>query len=73
MTDRLLDDEEQAAMDAVNNAMSQIVALGLRANGTELASAIHVLQGFVVQHMLQRREAEHWGNWFDIPATAANS
>ena len=53
-------------MDAIGDAMGRIHDLGLRANGGELAAAVHVLQGFVVQHMLQRVEPDKWGNWFAL-------
>jgi hypothetical protein len=31
----------------------------------EFSSALHVLQGFVIQHMLQREEPEEWGEWYE--------
>jgi hypothetical protein len=31
----------------------------------ELASAIHVLQGFVIQHMLQRQAPQEFGEWYN--------
>lgn len=64
----LLNDDEQAVMDHILAAMNGIQALGLRANSSELAQAVHVLQSYVIQHMLQRLEPDHWGNWFEREA-----
>lgn len=33
-------------------------------NHEELASAVHVLQGFIIQHMLSRIDSDKWGNWY---------
>jgi DNA modification methylase len=52
------------APSSVNTVMTSPPYWDLRHNGTEMVSAIHVLQGFVVQHMLQRLDAESWGNWY---------
>jgi hypothetical protein len=60
----VLDEREQAVMDDILSAMRGIQSLGLRTNQTELAMAVHVLQGFVIQHMLQRIAPGHWGAWF---------
>lgn len=69
----LLDEREQAVMDHISLAMQGIKELGLRrgddgelVNGGELVAAVHVLQSFVIQHMLQRVAPGHWGNWFDV-------
>jgi hypothetical protein len=59
-----LDAEEERAMDHLLAFMDTLKGWGLRTNGTEMVSAVHVLQGFVVQHMLQRLDAEAWGNWY---------
>lgn len=67
----VLTEEEEAVMDHIAAAMEGIKALGLRkvdgayVNGSELAGAIHVLQGYVIQHMLQRLEPRVWGKWFE--------
>ena len=37
---------------------------GLRANSAEFYGAIHTLQSFIVQHMLQRQEPEYWASWY---------
>lgn len=31
----------------------------------EFCAALHVLQGFIVQHMLQREDPGEWGEWFE--------
>jgi hypothetical protein len=36
---------------------------GMTTNGTELGSAVHVIQGFIVQHMLHRLAPEEWSGW----------
>lgn len=73
-----LDAEEQEAMDHLLDFMACLRAWGLRSNEGELASAIHVLQGFVIQHMLKRVAGDAWGTWYasqsedveDSPAAA---
>lgn len=67
-TRAVLDAEEQEVMDHINAAMKGIVDLGLKMDsdnlGTELCLHVHGLQGFVVQHMLQRLEPHEWGKWY---------
>lgn len=66
MSDRaLLDADERKALDAILAAGDAVLALGLAHNKVEFYTHIHGLQGFVVQHMLQRIEPEHWNAWFD--------
>lgn len=60
----ILSPDEMEAMGHVLAAMSIIKGWGLLHNETELAIAVHGLQTFIVQHMLQRLEPEHWGKWF---------
>lgn len=64
----VLTDEEQAVMDHIGAAMDTIVnAWGLHmGNNLEMELCLHVhgLQGFVVQHMLQRVEPNKWGKWY---------
>lgn len=60
----ILNTEEQAAMDDLLAAMDKILSWDLKSNGVELASAVHVLQGFIIQHMLQRISPETWGHWY---------
>lgn len=31
----------------------------------EFLAAFHVLQGFVISHMLQRLEPDNWGQWYE--------
>lgn len=65
-----LNQTEQAAMDALLQAYNLILDWGLRANSGELTSAVHVIQGFITQHMLQRISPEQWGKWFTAEAQA---
>lgn len=59
-----LDAEEQAVMDALLGVMSAIRNdWGMTANASELSAAVHVIQGFVIQHMLHRLAPESWGSW----------
>lgn len=64
--------DEQEAMDTIGDAMARIQRLNgrrLRANQSELAQAIHVLQGFVTQATLSRLglfDASDW--WEDVDA-----
>ena len=59
-----LNEEEQAIMDHILSAMRGIQNMGLRCNEAELAIAVHGLQQFVIQHMLQRIAPGKWGEWF---------
>ena len=61
----VLDEAEQAAMDDLLAFMAKMTALGLKANQGEMVAAIHVLQGFLVQHMLERLAPEAWSSWFE--------
>lgn len=65
MRDAALNPNEQAVMDHILAAMQGIQEWGLRANSTELAMAVHGLQAFVIQHMLQRLNPDAWGRWYD--------
>lgn len=58
-------EEEREASDALLNCM-QIInrRWELQHNKEELAAAVHVIQGFIVQHMLNRLEPENWGSWY---------
>jgi hypothetical protein len=62
----VLNAEEQAVMDHILAAMQGIYDLGLKpdTNSSELSSAVHVLQSFVILHMLQRVAPGHWGEWY---------
>lgn len=53
-------------MDHILAAYNGIQAFGdgLSANSQELSSAVHTLQGFVIQRMLSRVDANVWGNWY---------
>lgn len=59
-----LDAHEQAVMDALLGVMRTITReWGMHANGSELVAAVHVVQGFIVQHMLHRLSPENWSDW----------
>lgn len=60
-----LDDDESEVMALVTSAYRRIRGWGLRTNDGEIEQAIHVIQGFIIQHMLQRLNPDQWGAWFD--------
>lgn len=69
----ILNDEEQKAMDALLEVMTTITRTWkMTANGPELASAVHTLQGFIIQHMLCRVEPDNWSSWVEVDATTAS-
>lgn len=57
-----MNEEEQAAMNDLLALMAKVQAWGLKANGAEMTQAIHVCQGFVIQHMLHRLEPDLWSS-----------
>jgi hypothetical protein len=59
----MMNDEERIAMGKVTEAMHAIQGLGALANQVELTAAVHVLQGFVIQHMLHRLSPEEFSDW----------
>lgn len=60
-----LDEEEVTAMEDLFKVYICLRGWGLRANHGELEAAVHVIQGFIIQHMLQRVEPEHWTQWYE--------
>jgi hypothetical protein len=61
----VLNVEEQKAMTCLYDFMQIVnVAWALDTNKGELAAAVHVLQGFVIQHMLRRLASAHWSAWY---------
>lgn len=59
-----LNEEETEAMDGVLKAYRIIgETWKLRANEAELTAAVHVIQGFIQQHMLSRLSSA-WGSWW---------
>lgn len=64
----ILTEKEQKAMKAIAIAMGSIQEMDDRRslfyNHEELASAIHVLQGFVKQHVLNRQDPKYWSDWW---------
>ena len=59
-----LDPEEEAAMELLGDFLQTVKGWGLRANYAELAAAVHVLQGFVIQRALHRLDPR-WGAWYE--------
>jgi hypothetical protein len=66
----VLDAEEQEAMDHLLAFMGVLNRWGLEVNSGEMASAIHVLQGFVTQHMVRRLAPDHWSSWYSTQNVA---
>ena len=64
-----LNAEEQAASECVVAYLNLVKSWGLQTNTVELVSAIHVLQSFIVQHMLERLAPGQWGSWFQTEVT----
>lgn len=69
LADRVaLDEEEQQAMDDLLACMGRITSWGLDPDArnlpVELAAAVHVIQGFIIQRMLQRVAPGEWGRWY---------
>lgn len=61
----VLNEDEQEAWDLLGAFMRKLQTWGLRTNEDELAAAVHVLQGFVVQHMLRRCVPQGaWSAWY---------
>jgi hypothetical protein len=72
---RLLNAEEQEAFECLARYMA-IVWHGwdMKSNASEAASAIHVLQGHVVQHAICRKYPGEFSNWWrGRPASSAVS
>lgn len=64
MADVRLDETEAEAMAHMTAVHGLILSWGLRANYDELATAIHMIQGFIMQHMLQRLAPDEFGHWY---------
>jgi hypothetical protein len=61
-----LDDDEKQAMNDLLGAYNKILRnWRLKHNQTELTAAVHVIQGFIVQHMLHRLSPDAWADWYD--------
>lgn len=59
------DPEEEIASDHLLEFMKTMKKWKLNCNQDELNQAIHILQLFIIKHMLQRLEAEGFSNWYD--------
>lgn len=59
----VLNDEERETMLLLDAVIGRIYDWGLRGNQLELIQATHVIQGFIIQHMLQRLSPE-WAKWY---------
>jgi hypothetical protein len=64
-----LDEAETEVMQHLVLVMNGIRDWGLIANASELIAAIHVVQGFIIQHMLQRVGRGQWGEWYNVRGT----
>lgn len=60
----ILDSDERRVMTQIVAVCNEISGWGLRANQGELASAVHVLQGFVIQRALGRIAPDEFGSWY---------
>lgn len=61
----LLSEDEKRIMDYVKHVHNQITAVwGLSANTEELTAAIHVIQLFIIQHVLAREAPKEFNNWY---------
>lgn len=68
-----LNDEERAAMDDLLSVMNTITQTwGMTMNGAELGAAVHVIQGFVIQHMLHRLAPDQWSGWTTRASTSGD-
>jgi len=56
--------EEQKAMNHLIEFSKVVKGWGLSANQQEMTQALHVLQGFIVQHMLYRLNPAGWSDWY---------
>lgn len=59
--------KEKLAIVKILVAHNSILELGdkrLQYNNGELSQAIHVLQSFVKQHVLNRLDPEEWSDWW---------
>lgn len=69
-----MDEEEQAAMSDLLRAYNRILKeWRLEQNDAELAAAVHVIQGFIVQHMLNRLNPSHWSSWYATDEESAGT
>jgi hypothetical protein len=59
-----LDSEEQKAMNHLIAFAEVVKGWGLSANQQEMTQGLHVLQGFIVQHMLYRLNPAGWSDWY---------
>lgn len=66
MTAPSMNAEERKVMDHILAAYNGIQEFGggLSANSSELSTAVHTLQGFVIQRMLSRADPKTWGDWY---------
>lgn len=66
MKSKLTTPEEQDVLDHILAAMRGIQDLGLDCNESELAHAVHTLQGFVMVRVLNRLDPEYWSDWYEV-------
>lgn len=65
-------EQEQEVLNHISDAVQGLKDMGLEANYTELNSAVHTMQLFVISHMLHRYNP-YFSNWYkeedDISST----
>lgn len=59
-----LDKDEQEVFDLLTEAWKRIRGWGLDVNLDELDHSFHMVQLFVIQHMLQRENPKDWAIWY---------
>jgi hypothetical protein len=60
----MLDDEEQAALDALRSVVDTITKTwGMTENEVPLLTAAHVIKSNIIQHMLHRLAPDAWDSW----------
>lgn len=60
-----LDEDELEVMTLLTTAYNRILGWGLQANVNELVMGLHIVQSFVIQHMLNRMAPGKFGTWYE--------
>ena len=62
----MLNKDEQQLLDKLNLIHLKIMyEWNLGANNTDFIGAIHVIQHFIIQHMLARKSPEEFNSWYN--------
>jgi hypothetical protein len=62
----MLTEREKRASEAILDAIYDMDPRGrLTYNTDEVVQAIHVLQSFLKQHVLNRQDPENWSDWWE--------